>query len=317
MDPVEVGECVATMEHMGLEPLESDASRSDGHMSEELMHAAIWFYEKLGLPQELTWYARADIDTQGPDYRSGAAENSGRIWTSIDTWLKHALVYVQYQFWNVNGKDAEWTDETRDALNKSMARNEFLSIGLGDDALAGTAKRADKALLVRAAAVHGHKYTVADVYDWDLVTYCSSRPYRVGGGRRVFAPSPFRMAAKTFIAKDSQLRAKDMPGYIKGIFQGTKHYSWLPVLSDMAHGVKSKADCKYGRDNGNPYKMQLTRTVAEVDPLEVSEFFFKVYGYHPDCFRYLRKIDFSRPGIQYDLPLFEHCSAVDGLAIRC
>lgn len=343
-----VGELATAMEDEGLNPAEVDLSRCDGHCSEEARDAEMTHYAEDDMSPETLAHLAEDkeghgVTNCGIKFKDGPAEGSGRPDTSYGTSLRIFFIwctYLHFYYWTeLTTEDlSEYDDDTKFAYFRILlngptpnpeidaARLAFLNgsdkiIQLGDDSVLGQKGQPSASLIdcVFRAAGHEPKTKVHDASSFDDVTFCSSRFWRVGGGRRILGNMPFRTLHKTFISTDNALRQKDMPGYIAGIARGYKHFLWLPVLGTVMQTIVTKADkesieTKTSRASVNPYKITMSNVDYEIDKGEVASHFFAVYNIDIETFNYVEDVAWLKPGTEWDLPFMRKGLQVDGLA---
>jgi len=258
----------------------------------------------MGLPDEQCRAIEGDIKTRSRWYYSGAAENSGRIWTSLGTWVKHAFAWIQVTAKAAMGDYLTSVDDVNRWVDLMLASG-FQVLGLGDDSIAGHDSGQAESIVIAEGLLEntgrymGHEYEVNHPVDWDHASYLSAIPWQVGLNKRVLGPNPVRGLAKTFIAKDAAMPVDRMPNYILGIARGFKHYAWVPMLSHICASVENdERVSRFGRDGENPYRVQL-RNPTDVDMAYVEQHFLNLFGTLPSEFDWMAKVDWTVPGKRY------------------
>lgn len=342
-----VGELITVMEEEGLHPIEVDLSRCDAHCSQEARIAELQHYAEDDMPNSTLMHLVEDFNGRGVTgsgikFQDGPAEGSGRPDTSYGTSIRIFFIWATYLHFHY------WTGLTDEDLTSMNAAEKFIRfrellngpvpnptieaaeasvingtdkvIQLGDDSVMGQRDKPSEDLInaVFEAAGHEPKTKAHDPSAYDDLTYCSSRFFRIGGGRRVLANMPFRTLHKTFISTDNALKESDMPGYIAGIARGYKHFYWLPVLGTIMQTIVNKADAakiesKVSRTSVNPYKVTMTEDI-EIDPMEVADYFYCVYGMDITTFSYVSSVDWMKTGVEWNLPFMRQGLQIDGLA---
>jgi len=146
---------------------------------------------------------------------------------------------------------------------------------------------------------------------YNLLEYCSSRAWDVGGDR-VIVGKVGRVLAKMFVTT----KKVDVERHMYEVALGLRHYTWVPVLGVVIQSVLNgcySRKVKALNTPKNPYQIYLRREI-EVDEAVAYQFFEDVYGFDARVLeRVLSNVDFSQPGKAYTHPLIQQIMDVDGV----
>jgi len=215
LDPIQLGTVISHFETLGWHVYEGDFSRYDGHTEIEALDAEFDLYARAGMPRRLLELLREQRHTKGVcksgnlSFTCTGKRASGVINTTMGNTLCGMVL-----------------------LSFCMEGNDWFIIQMGDDNLLFSKQMLNVDRIVDICKNAGHKLELVhrgdDQEAYDATEFCSSLFWDVGESR-VLGPKPFRVLAKAFMPTE-MLTSTKLMGHIRGVANGFKHYSFIPVL---------------------------------------------------------------------------------------
>jgi hypothetical protein len=297
----EIGAIMARYEAEGYKVLENDLSAYDGHTEVEAIKAEMDFYRPYLSTRLMTLLRkqyRCDGRTlTGIIYKCIGKFCSGVINTSFGNTIRN-FIMTGYILWKLHGI------------------TDFAMICLGDDNVIfyKSPLKIDLDLMAKDFELFGHESNLVDRgYDYDLVEYCSGRPWRTAN-TRVLGPKVFRVLSK-MVAKDRHYDDNDMDAYMRGVLIGNRYNDFIPVLGEVFKRLKQDL----GR--GKTYKSKDLEHKSLLSKKHVRdsgtwEMFTKIYGLDQSDVKSMLNESNLISGGSLSGYYSEHGAIVDGLALN-